>query len=106
MATVFDITQRHSANSHRGPSPEQSPAFCAPPMDLYKQPVPDLSSKLPNGTSTVVNGESVDWIVQKFGGTSVGKFALNIVDQVIRYFLTPQTSAIVARGTPTPPTFN
>lgn len=24
-----------------------------------------------------------NWVVQKFGGTSVGKFALNIIDQVV-----------------------
>lgn len=26
-----------------------------------------------------------NWIVQKFGGTSVGKFALNIIEQVVEY---------------------
>jgi aspartokinase len=26
-----------------------------------------------------------NWVVQKFGGTSVGKFALNIIEQVIEY---------------------
>lgn len=25
------------------------------------------------------------WVVQKFGGTSVGKFALNIIEQVVQY---------------------
>lgn len=25
------------------------------------------------------------WVVQKFGGTSVGKFALDIVEHVIQY---------------------
>ena len=25
------------------------------------------------------------WVIQKFGGTSVGKFALNIVEQVVQY---------------------
>lgn len=25
------------------------------------------------------------WIVQKFGGTSVGKFALTIVDKIVAY---------------------
>jgi aspartate kinase len=24
-----------------------------------------------------------NWVVQKFGGTSVGKFCLNIIDQII-----------------------
>lgn len=26
-----------------------------------------------------------NWVVQKFGGTSVGKFALNIIEQVVLY---------------------
>ena len=25
-----------------------------------------------------------NWVVQKFGGTSVGKFALNIIEQVVQ----------------------
>jgi aspartate kinase len=28
-----------------------------------------------------------NWVVQKFGGTSVGKFALNIIEQVVQYAL-------------------
>ena len=28
--------------------------------------------------------QSSNWVVQKFGGTSVGKFALKIVDDVIQ----------------------
>lgn len=28
-----------------------------------------------------------NWVVQKFGGTSVGKFALNIIEQVVLYAL-------------------
>ncbi len=53
---------------------------------------------LPNGLRSVSepNG-SIDflgekWLVQKFGGTSVGKFPLNIVDNVVRrvlHFLVP-----------------
>lgn len=26
-----------------------------------------------------------NWVVQKFGGTSVGKFCLNIIDQIIMW---------------------
>lgn len=37
---------------------------------------------------SMVNGgpgrTSSDWVVQKFGGTSVGKFALDIIDQVVQ----------------------
>lgn len=28
-----------------------------------------------------------NWVVQKFGGTSVGKFALNIIEQVVEYVM-------------------
>jgi aspartate kinase len=40
----------------------------------------------------IANGSSdspTSWVVQKFGGTSVGKFALDIVEHVIQY-LHPQ----------------
>lgn len=45
---------------------------------------------LPNGLRSVSepNGSvgfvEEKWLVQKFGGTSVGKFPLNIVDNVVR----------------------
>jgi hypothetical protein len=31
-----------------------------------------------------------NWVVQKFGGTSVGKFALNIIQQVVEYVDAPR----------------
>lgn len=31
-----------------------------------------------------ISRQTSDWIVQKFGGTSVGKFATKIVDDVIQ----------------------
>lgn len=37
-----------------------------------------------NGTILTGNNAAGGWVVKKFGGTSVGKFALNIVD-VVRY---------------------
>lgn len=52
-----------------------------------------------NGNGHVVNGQTAvmangvprtppsDWVVQKFGGTSVGKFAHQIVEQVIQYVI-------------------
>lgn len=36
-----------------------------------------------------VGRSNSNWVVQKFGGTSVGKFALNIIDQVVLYESTP-----------------
>jgi aspartate kinase len=30
------------------------------------------------------------WVVQKFGGTSVGKFARNIIEQVVEYDAFPR----------------
>lgn len=34
-----------------------------------------------------VQGPHSNWVVQKFGGTSVGKFSLNIVEKVVQYGL-------------------
>lgn len=39
-----------------------------------------LNSNLPVNTQAHSN-----WVVQKFGGTSVGKFARNIIEQVVQY---------------------
>jgi aspartokinase len=30
------------------------------------------------------NDSSAGWVVQKFGGTSVGKFAVNIAEDIVR----------------------
>ncbi|KKY29238.1 putative aspartokinase [Phaeomoniella chlamydospora] len=38
----------------------------------------------PNGLVTVALETPSSWVIQKFGGTSVGKFAVNIVDKVVR----------------------
>lgn len=35
------------------------------------------------------NDSEGGWIVQKFGGTSVGKFAGNIAEDIVRYVLQP-----------------
>ncbi|KAL4890399.1 Aspartate/glutamate/uridylate kinase [Aspergillus ambiguus] len=44
----------------------------------------------------LVNGSSAsNWVVQKFGGTSVGKFAFNIVDQVVIPSLLEHSVAVV-----------
>lgn len=47
---------------------------------------------------SMANGSPVrarsNWVVQKFGGTSVGKFALNIIDQVVLYALQPFLSEL------------
>jgi aspartate kinase len=42
----------------------------------------DASSIVAN--SPRKNNSSGGWVVQKFGGTSVGKFALNIAEQIVR----------------------
>ncbi|KAF7592596.1 Aspartokinase [Aspergillus hancockii] len=49
---------------------------------------------------SIVNGGPVGfskskWVVQKFGGTSVGKFALNIIDQVVLPSLSDHNVAVV-----------
>lgn len=41
------------------------------------------------------------WVVQKFGGTSVGKFADRIVDNVVRYACNRAFSARCDRTSPT-----
>lgn len=33
------------------------------------------------------NNSDGGWIVQKFGGTSVGKFAVNIAEDIVRFVL-------------------
>lgn len=90
MATVLDVANRQTGNDHSWHTPDNLPASGATQMDLDKKQVPDSTAKIPNGTSAVANtGGSGDWVIQKFGGTSVGKFALNIVDQVIGYCSCP-----------------
>lgn len=39
---------------------------------------------MPNAELRFQNDPSLPWVVQKFGGTSVGKFLENIADQVIK----------------------
>lgn len=46
-----------------------------------------LSDRTPpsaNGNDSTASAEPA-WTVQKFGGTSVGKFAINIVDHIVLY---------------------
>ncbi|CAG8971924.1 hypothetical protein HYALB_00003259 [Hymenoscyphus albidus] len=47
------------------------------------------------------NNSSLGWVVQKFGGTSVGKFAVNIAEDIIRASLNDYRIAVVcsARST-------
>jgi aspartate kinase len=64
-------------------------------MNLYTKENPEHSDQnLANGTSVVSNGILGSWVVQKFGGTSVGKFASNIVDHVVLYAPLPQSLAV------------
>ena len=51
-----------------------------PKMDDHQQ-----NQKDPLEVARYESKDSPDsnWVVQKFGGTSVGKFALNIIDQVV-----------------------
>lgn len=45
----------------------------------------------PNGDIT----SDPAWVVQKFGGTSVGKFATNIVEQIILYVVLPVLGVLI-----------
>lgn len=43
------------------------------------------TSAVPIGGELRKNKQGLAWVVQKFGGTSVGKFALNICEDIVRY---------------------
>lgn len=47
-------------------------------------PFPDRTPPAANGNGGTSSAEPA-WTVQKFGGTSVGKFAINIVDHIVLY---------------------
>jgi aspartate kinase len=51
-------------------------------MDFVPNPVSLHAPPLLNGDTMRSDG---GWVVQKFGGTSVGKFAFNIVEQIVMY---------------------
>lgn len=44
-----------------------------------------MTSHSLNADNPAFQGPHSNWVVQKFGGTSVGKFALNIIEQVVQY---------------------
>lgn len=46
-------------------------------------PINGFQLETPQSSAPISPTDS--WVVQKFGGTSVGKFAVQIVDNVIRY---------------------
>lgn len=55
---------------------------------LSKHPPPGLKIGLMsslNADNPAFQAPHSNWVVQKFGGTSVGKFALNIIEQVVQY---------------------
>jgi hypothetical protein len=52
------------------------------------QDAPATTTQLGDEASTNMkrgNDSRGGWIVQKFGGTSVGKFAVNIAEDIVRY---------------------
>jgi aspartate kinase len=44
-----------------------------------------IEGKTEGSQSSWKNGSEAGWIVQKFGGTSVGKFAVNIAEDIVRW---------------------
>lgn len=48
-----------------------------PPLNAHPGP--------PNAHPGTHKNGSGGWIVQKFGGTSIGKFAVNIAEEIVRY---------------------
>jgi aspartate kinase len=55
-------------------------------MNGHSQSYPDVIYALKDAPETAAKS---NWVVQKFGGTSVGKFAHNIIDQVVLYVYYP-----------------
>lgn len=47
-----------------------------------QMPLSDHTPPSANGDGSSASAEP-SWTVQKFGGTSVGKFAINIVDHIV-----------------------
>lgn len=43
------------------------------------------------GSLTYNNTSDFGWVVQKFGGTSVGKFPDKIARDIVRYDITPRS---------------
>lgn len=44
-----------------------------------------MATTLIDSKSPAISQAHSNWVVQKFGGTSVGKFAVNIIEQVVQY---------------------
>jgi hypothetical protein len=62
--------------------------FICPCTESYHVPATTMAASGVTTPSPAPNGDitpDLAWVVQKFGGTSVGKFANNIVDQIILY---------------------
>ena len=45
----------------------------------------------------IPNPAQKPWVVQKFGGTSIGKFAVNIAEQIVRYGCPGVFREVIAR---------
>lgn len=54
-----------------------------------------MENQLQFTSNPPVGNSNRNWVVQKFGGTSVGKFALNIIDQVVLPSLSEHKVAVV-----------
>lgn len=44
-----------------------------------------MATTVLDSNSPAISQAHSNWVVQKFGGTSVGKFAVNIIEQVVQY---------------------
>ncbi|CUM62720.1 uncharacterized protein PRCAT00000276001 [Priceomyces carsonii] len=56
---------------------------------------PALSARSYNSLVDLTSGRREGWIVQKFGGTSIGKFPDNIVDNIVKVFSQERRVAVV-----------
>ncbi|TGZ85586.1 aspartate kinase [Ascodesmis nigricans] len=68
-------------------------------------PTAPSTPAIPNGVSTALRSNSphAGWVIQKFGGTSVGKFPVQIAEEIVGMYLNNHRVAIVcsARSTDT-----
>ncbi|MCJ1310196.1 Aspartokinase [Agyrium rufum] len=87
----LDISSSHSHQQLQSPPPPQSLSSLSPSL-----PSSSSSSSSPSPLSKAErNDPTKKWVVQKFGGTSVGKFAAAIAEDIVRPSLQKYRVAVV-----------
>ncbi|KAI0318786.1 Aspartate/glutamate/uridylate kinase [Amylostereum chailletii] len=97
-------SSRSTTPSPHTPAPASPPPSSPPPLSSSRTPSPSssLSSRAtpsPPRTPPNLHQNSIDpaaqWLVQKYGGTSVGKFAAKIAREIVPQYLDQHKLAIV-----------